>query len=633
MLARIFAIAASALGFVGLATSGLAEPRVSIFYDTQYLCQPCGGTFNYEQQKTYLTGLFPNLKTIPSAAPATLVPALGEADVVIFPHQFDKSLADVILPESVNALREFVRMGGRLIFKNDFSQPYLKNLVAKIFDLQIVAQYTYGLDYAFTCDSALASELGWSGAPEPGTMPFFTLAQSQLVTGMRPICTSMNDSLLVAAYPYGDGVVYFEGMSAATPQMASPAQNQLFREMVEADLLPPHRCFVGAGALKCGGNNSHGQLGQGDGQIRIDTFRNLPAVSLGQGFAAMRVEDGGGTSCALSAAGQLKCWGMNKDGKLLLGDTRDRGAQPNEMGDQLAPLDFAGDAIKDFSVGAGHVCAVGASGKLYCWGKGQSGQLGSERAATVGAAVGDRAVVVNLPEPVKSVRAGYAHTCALLASGKVACFGDNRSGQLGTGDAVNVGDRPGTMGEALKTVDLGRGFVATSLAGGRDHNCALSDAGQVKCWGSNGSGQLGQGAAVGSRGTRPEELGEALPFTDLGEAQFARALACGGHHCCAVTLSHTMKCWGANGGGQLGLGDVASRGRRPEDMGDQLPFLRFPSGEMVEALTLAGDSTCAKTASGTRCWGRNASGQLATGDRTDRGGTPASVPALLAPTF
>lgn len=145
-------------------------------------------------------------------------------------------------------------------------------------------------------------------------------------------------------------------------------------------------------------------------------------------------------------------------------------------------------------------------------------------------------------------------------------------------------------------------------------------------------GQLGQGVAVPGKGSLPNEMGDALPFTDLGDKQLATNLQCGFYHCCAVTVQNTMKCWGANDSGQLGIGDSQSRGRSA-DMGDQLPFTKLPPGERVTAVDLNGNTTCATTMSGTRCWGSNSTGQLATGDKLNRADTPSTVPRLLMPMF
>ncbi len=115
---------------------------------------------------------------------------------------------------------------------------------------------------------------------------------------------------------------------------------------------------------------------------------------------------------------------------------------------------------------------------------------------------------------VLSVTAGMEHTCALLDSGDVKCWGDNTHGQLGLGDTAHRGDGAGEMGDSLPTVDLGTGRTAVSIAAGSFHTCALLDTGNFKCWGFNVFGQLGLGDAA-SRGDDPGEMGDNLPIVVL----------------------------------------------------------------------------------------------------------------------
>jgi alpha-tubulin suppressor-like RCC1 family protein len=148
-------------------------------------------------------------------------------------------------------------------------------------------------------------------------------------------------------------------------------------------------------------------------------------------------------------------------------------------------------------------------------------------------------------------------------------LGVNWDGQLGLGDTANRGDGPGEMGDALPSIDLGRGRSATALSAGNYHTCAVLDDGAVKCWGFNGFGQLGLGDTAW-RGDGPGEMGDALPSIDLGTGRSATALTATSHTC--ALLDHgSLKCWGQNEYGQLGLGDTAFRGDGPGEMGDALP--------------------------------------------------------------
>jgi alpha-tubulin suppressor-like RCC1 family protein len=185
------------------------------------------------------------------------------------------------------------------------------------------------------------------------------------------------------------------------------------------------------------------------------------------------------------------------------------------------------------------------------------------------------------------------------------------------------------MGDAMQAVQLGD-FRVKSISSGDRHVCALSENGRVKCWGAGDAGQLGLGDTR-SRGTSPDDMGAALPAVDLGHGQVAVDLDCGSNHCCARMVQNTMKCWGDNSQGQLGYGDLVSRGTDAGSTGDNLPFVPTLPHERVLSLLVDGDRTCARTDSGLRCWGRNRSGELGYGDRDARGGTASTIPRLLAP--
>src|SRR3546814_8390568 len=122
------------------------------------------------------------------------------------------------------------------------------------------------------------------------------------------------------------------------------------------------------------------------------------------------------------------------------------------------------------------------------------------------------------------------------------------------------------MGSNLPTVDLGIDRTAIAIAAGSDHTCVLLDGGEVKCWGSNNYGQLGLGDAI-IRGDGPDEMGNNLPTVDLGRASTAIAIAAGSDNTCVLLAGGEVKCWGSNSSGQLGLGDTYRRGDGPDAMG------------------------------------------------------------------
>jgi alpha-tubulin suppressor-like RCC1 family protein len=127
------------------------------------------------------------------------------------------------------------------------------------------------------------------------------------------------------------------------------------------------------------------------------------------------------------------------------------------------------------------------------------------------------------------------------------------------------------MGDNLPAVDLGAGKTAVQISGGGESNtCALLNDASVKCWGSNSLGQLGLGDTE-TRGDGPGEMGDNLLAIDLGTGKTVVQISANIGHACAVLNDASVKCWGYNEFGQLGLGDTEHRGYKPGQMGDDLP--------------------------------------------------------------
>lgn len=143
-------------------------------------------------------------------------------------------------------------------------------------------------------------------------------------------------------------------------------------------------------------------------------------------------------------------------------------------------------------------------------------------------------------------------------------------GQIGIGTPENWGDVPEEVGDALPVVNLGTNLVATQISAGRLHTCAVVDDGRVKCWGNGQALGLG---GIADRGSQAGEMGDALPFVEVGAS--ATAVSAGGAHSCAILENGSVKCWGNNGDGRLGLGDTNTRGDEPGEMGDNLPSVKL----------------------------------------------------------
>ena len=160
------------------------------------------------------------------------------------------------------------------------------------------------------------------------------------------------------------------------------------------------------------------------------------------------------------------------------------------------------------------------------------------------------------------------------------------------------------MGDNLPAVDLGANHTGISVTAGDSHTCVLLDDHMVKCWGRNLEGELGAGDTT-SRGDQPGSMGSSLPPIDLGTGRTARAIAFAGtYHTCAILDDASVKCWGDNQFGQLGLGDTTNRGDHPNQMGDALPVSTVGTGRTSSALSTPSMNACALLDDGSiKCWG------------------------------
>ena len=149
--------------------------------------------------------------------------------------------------------------------------------------------------------------------------------------------------------------------------------------------------------------------------------------------------------------------------------------------------------------------------------------------------------------------------------------------------------------------------------------CAILDDGSVKCWGNNAIGQLGLGDTIPSnRGGTTDTIGDNLQALDFGTDLNAEYLYGGVRHHCVVFSNGAVKCWGYNSAGQLGIGDKINRGASHGDMGASLPWLDLGADRDAEKLALGMDHTCALLDDGcVKCWGAGDSGQLGYGDYVD----------------
>lgn len=386
--------------------------------------------------------------------------------------------------------------------------------------------------------------------------------------------------------------------------------------------------------------NNFGQLGYEDTEHRGDEPNemgdNLPIVNLGAGRRAYSVVGSAGSHCALLDGGEIKCWGLNSDGELGLGDMTNRGDKAGQMGDNLPAVKLGtGRTAVQLVCGDHHSCVLLDNGDVKCWGQNTRGQLGLGDVASRGVSpnqMGDNLPRVELGTGRRAlwVAAGIEHSCAVLDNGDLKCWGYNAA--LGLGDQVDRGVIANQMGDMLPAVNLGTGLKAISVAGGRGHTCAVLNNHMLKCWGWNRNGVLGYGDLV-DRGSRLEDMGDNLPEVALGTGpgQKVVLVSCSKDDVCALLNDTGVKCWGSNSYGQLGLENSLTYGDVPEEMGDGLQEIDFGSYDAhVARLTVGYDHNCVELKNqSVKCWGRNQRGQLGYGDRLERGSRENTLGDLL----
>jgi len=337
-----------------------------------------------------------------------------------------------------------------------------------------------------------------------------------------------------------------------------------------------HTCaLLTSGGVKCWGENDYGQLGNGN-----NTNSNVPVDVSGLSSGVSAISEGLIHTCAVLTSGGVKCWGYNYFGELGNGSNNDSNV----------PVDVSGlsSGVSAISAGQVHTCALLTSGGVKCWGDNYYGELGNGTNTDSYVPVD----VLGLSSGVSAISAGGNHTCVLLTSGGVKCWGDNYDGELGNGNNTNSNVPVNVSG-------LSSGVSAISA--GSLHTCALTSSGGVKCWGRNYYGQLGNGNTADSN----------VPVDVSGLSSGVSAISAGSLHTCALTSSGGVKCWGFNGTGQLGNGTWSNSS-------NVLPVDVSGLSSGVSAIDAGNGHTCALlTSGGVKCWGDNYHGELGNGNNTD----------------
>lgn len=289
-----------------------------------------------------------------------------------------------------------------------------------------------------------------------------------------------------------------------------------------------HTCaLTTAGAVKCWGDDSEGELGSGVPHTNTSSTNSatpIDVAGLGAGVKAIAVGDL--HSCAVTAAGGVKCWGNNEYGQL--------GNDSNEATNTAVDVIGLTSGVSQIAAGSRHTCAITTAGGLKCWGSNVDGELGDD--STNGSRVPTD--VIGLASGVTQVTAGRFVTCAIVG-GAAKCWGNNNVGQVGNGVSSGVGgggDDPHTPAQVM---GMTSGVTQISTASGL--TCAVAG-GATKCWGANSYGNLGNNSDGAFQSF--------VPVGVTGLASGGLGVGTATSHGCAVSAAGAVSCWGeANGGG------------------------------------------------------------------------------------
>ena len=315
--------------------------------------------------------------------------------------------------------------------------------------------------------------------------------------------------------------------------------------------------------------------------------------------------DAGGTffdgnhSCALMTNGRVKCWGNNDHGQLGNGTTMSSQTPVDVLN---APGGSPLTGITAISTGTRSTCALTTGNNVKCWGSNGAGQLGDGTTTNRLTPVNVRTAPGGDPlAGVTAISGGGFHVCALSTGGEIKCWGANLTGQLGDGTTANRLTPVNVLTTPGGTPLAG----ITAISADAEHTCALTTGGTIKCWGDGEHGKLGDGTDT-TRHTPVDVLSTpgGAPLTSI------TAISAGGSHTCALTTSGGVKCWGWNGWGEVGDGTGLRRF-------SPVSVLNAAGGTPltgIGAITTGDLQSCARTTSGgLKCWGQNDKGQLGDG--------------------
>ena len=302
---------------------------------------------------------------------------------------------------------------------------------------------------------------------------------------------------------------------------------------------------------------------------------------------------GGAHTCGLTSVGAAYCWGRGESGQLGVAPPSNICTINNSpFPCSMTPIVVGGGlSFRRLAGGGAHTCGLTSDGTAYCWGSNTNGQLGDGSTT-------NRSAPVPVATPVKfeTISAGTEHTCTLSKDGIAFCWGRNDRGQLGdNGTTRRTFPAPVATDLRFRSISAG-GFSI-------GQTCALTTSGAAYCWGDDERGQLG----VGISNILPHPV-PALVNTNLTFSSISAGL---GRHVCALTSDGTAYCWGENIFGGLGNGSSFNTSAVPTRVSTNVAFASIVAGGFI-------GHSCALTSAGIAwCWGENEVGAIGDGSTED----------------
>ena len=316
-----------------------------------------------------------------------------------------------------------------------------------------------------------------------------------------------------------------------------------------------------------------------------------------------QVATGGRHGCARLSDGRARCWGDGTTG--ARGDgTRSRSYHGTLVRNAANSAPLTG--IRQVATGDEHSCALLTSSRVVCWGANEKGQLGD-------ATVNPRQLPVEVRDVtgqaaltgVSAISAGGDNTCAIVGGGGAVCWGADEQGQTGS---TNISPFK-NYAWVVRDLNGVRLSGLTQIETGRASSCARTAQGRAFCWGRNVEGQLGRGTTSTIVGATTVRTGpDAGPLTGIS------SVTVGVDHACARLSSGEARCWGSNQQGRLGDGTGSQR-LHPAPV-----LARSGTAHLtgIQAVRAGNGTTCALlTSGGVRCWGYGVYGTMGNGTRNE----------------